>query len=53
MSEDLKKELDKLISQQSDNTSDIWLLVMLMLIFQSKQELPIININLGSDKNVQ
>ena len=53
MSEDLKKELDKLMSQQMDNTSDIWILVMLMLIFQPKQEPPVININLGSDKNVQ
>jgi hypothetical protein len=53
MSEDLKKELDKLFNQQNNNTSDIWLLAMLMLIFQPKQEPPIININLGSDKNVQ
>ena len=52
MSEDLKKELDKLIESEQNNNSNFWILGLLLLamITPTKQEPPIININVGSDK---
>lgn len=52
MSEDLKKELDKLLNNTQNNSCDNWLMAILFLILMTpvKQEPPIININIGSDK---
>jgi hypothetical protein len=55
MSEDLKKELDKILNENTQTNSNDWimLIMFLALLTPTKQEPPIININLGSDKNVQ
>ena len=54
MSEDLKKELDKILNENVEQNSNTWLmdLLIFMLMTPPRQEPQVININLGSDKNV-
>ena len=52
MNEELKKELDKILNDNTMAYSNNWImgLIILMLMTPTKQEPPVININIGSDK---
>lgn len=53
MSEETKKQIDELLKNETSNDWGIWVLMILTLLFApTKQEPPIININIGDGKNV-